>query len=154
VAVPVEAERPPEQLQEDAVILEPLTPPAAASQETAESPLETAVPQSERPALAAGIEAELRSRIATDAAEPVFSILLRSPTGSETTVDVGLGDTVVGDWYVSEHSLTQETVTLYNDQDIAILRIGAPKTLPAAEEEAEAGEADVSQRNEDAAPVE
>lgn len=147
VAAPTHGDPSPEEQAGGSAILDAASFPAPAFQQPALTPALDAVPPSEHAAGLEGLEAELRSRIATDAAEPVFSIVLRNPEGGETIVDVGLGDTVAGDWYVSEHSFTQETVTLYNDHDVAILRMGIPKVLPAPEELASSGEGGVSQRN-------
>lgn len=112
---------------------EPL-PAAPASEDT--PGLETPVPEtpSNRTNL---IEVELRGVVMTVDRAPRFSLRIHTPDGKIRERTRELGDSVAEGWIIREYNPGQQSITLFNGEDILVVRRGEKEPLPAFESEAQ-----------------
>jgi hypothetical protein len=76
-----------------------------------------------------GIEVELRGALDGPDSTPIFSMILRKPDGSESKAQFRLGDTVYGEWTISEFSPAHNTVTVVNGDRLIVIERGTAETL-------------------------
>ena len=73
---------------------------------------------------------ELKGVVDGKDSKPLFSIELSLPGGEETRAQYALGDTLHGDWRISEFSPAFNTITVTDGERIIIVERGKPETLP------------------------
>lgn len=146
---------PAEELETQPVPLEEeSTSEAASVEETAEAelPEETAVVSSEEPVAVSPdevtgevpatleapvvsentIEVELRGVVAVTDKAPRFSLRIYTPDGKARERVRELGDGVAEGWVIREYNPEQQSITLFNGEDIVIIRRGEREPIPVA----------------------
>lgn len=73
---------------------------------------------------------ELRGVMDAPDSAPQFSMIVTLPDGSERRAQFGLGDTLAGDWKISEFNPSHNTVTVTDGERIIILERGQAENLP------------------------
>ena len=81
------------------------------------------------PIRAKGVDIELRGVLDGQDSGPIFSVIVHEPDGSERKEQFGLGDTIYGEWTISEFSPEHNTMTVINGDRLLIIERGKVETL-------------------------
>ncbi len=152
---PQEPAASPPSLPEDAasvipapVVEPPVTGPVAEAPATPDEPLPAAPASEDTPGLETPvpetpsnrtnlIEVELRGVVMTVDRAPRFSLRIHTPDGKIRERTRELGDSVAEGWIIREYNPGQQSITLFNGEDILVVRRGEKEPLPAFESEAQ-----------------
>jgi len=124
---PAEEPRAPERLEEPPVTLDDEGPPAVSPQEATE---EETVTHETMPVVENSIEVELRGVVTIADKAPRFSLRLHTPDGKSRERVRELGDSVAEGWIIREYNPDQQSITLFNGEDLLIVRRGEKEPLP------------------------
>ncbi|MEA3365873.1 MAG: hypothetical protein U9Q79_09570, partial [Candidatus Hydrogenedentes bacterium] len=124
---PAEEPRAPERLEDPPVTLGDEGPPAVSPQEATEG--ET-VTHETMPVVENSIEVELRGVVRIADKAPRFSLRLHTPDGKSRERIRELGDSVAEGWIIREYNPDQQSITLFNGEDLLIVRRGEKEPLP------------------------
>jgi hypothetical protein len=61
---------------------------------------------------------------------PVFLFTVHRPDGTSIDRRLAMGESIYGEWRVSEFNREKQTVTLRNEDDLLIVRSGEEEPLP------------------------
>lgn len=130
------------------VVEPPVTGPVAEASATPDEPLPAAPASEDTPGLETPvpetpsnrtnlIEVELRGVVMTVDRAPRFSLRIHTPDGKIRERTRELGDSVAEGWIIREYNPGQQSITLFNGEDILVVRRGEKEPLPAFESEAQ-----------------
>jgi len=88
----------------------------------------------------ARLEVELKGVLDGRESGPIFSLLLRETDGTERKAQFHLGETLFGNWVISEFSPEHSTITVQNGKQLLVIERGQPEVLIQVETEEEADE--------------
>lgn len=112
-----------------------LTPPAPS--EMAPGPPPPAAPPATAPVVSNEVRLEVELKGVLDGREtgPIFSLVLREADGSERKAQYHLGETLFGNWVISEFSPEHTTITVQNGKKLLVIERGHPEVLVHVESE-------------------
>ncbi len=105
-----------------------LSPPAPAELDVESAPV-TPPPPAPEVSNETRLEVELKGVLDGRESGPIFSLILREMDGTERKAQFHLGETLFGNWVISEFSPEHTTITVQNGKKLLVIERGEPEVL-------------------------
>ncbi len=81
------------------------------------------------PSAPKGVDIELKGVLDAKASSPIFSVVIHQSDGTERQLQFQIGDTVHGEWIISEYNPAHNTITLTKGERLVVVERGTIETL-------------------------